>query len=252
MTEIYALVAAAGRGTRAGLPYPKTLFPIQGKPILVRVAELLAPYDQHPTIIVSPNGHEPIRECLNASGVAAHLVVQPEPRGMGDAVLQFDQSPAFANAEHVLLVWGDVPFIKPETVATMVKAHITHNNDFTFATRLVDSAYTVVSRDAAGQVTGVVETREQDIAAPQAGERDIGLFIFRKAVVLDALREELSGKWGKSTGDHGFLYVICHLVARGLRVEALPIASELGLVSLNSVQDVAILSKRLLVLDPSI
>jgi len=37
-----------------------------------------------------------------------------------------------------------------------------------------------------------------------------------------------------------------------LRVVALPIASELDLVSLNSVQDVAILSKRLLVLDPSI
>jgi bifunctional N-acetylglucosamine-1-phosphate-uridyltransferase/glucosamine-1-phosphate-acetyltransferase GlmU-like protein len=238
MDEICALVAAAGRGTRAGLPYPKTLFPIQGKPILVRVAELLAPYDLHPTIIVSPSGQEPIRECLDAAGVTSHLVVQPEPCGMGDAVLRFDQSPAFANAEHVLLVWGDIPFIQPETVATVVKVHIEHNNDFTFATRQVDSAYTVVSRDAVGQVTGVVETREQGIAAPQAGERDIGFFIFRKAVVLDALREELPGKYGKSTDDHGFLYVIGHLAARGLRVEALPVATELDLVSLNNLKDV--------------
>ena len=38
MADIRALVAAAGRGTRAGLPYPKTLFPIQGKPILIRIA----------------------------------------------------------------------------------------------------------------------------------------------------------------------------------------------------------------------
>ncbi len=238
MAEICALVAAAGRSTRAGLPYPKTLFPIQGKPILVRVAELLAPYDLHPTIIVSPDGQEPIRECLDAAGVTSHLVVQPEPCGMGDAVLRFDQSPTFANAEHVLLVWGDVPFIQPETVATVVKVHIEHNNDFTFATRQVDSAYTVVSRDAVGQVTGVVETREQGIAAPQAGERDIGLFIFRKAVVLDALREELPGKYGKSTDEHGFLYVIGHLAARGLRVEALPVATELDLVSLNNLKDV--------------
>jgi bifunctional UDP-N-acetylglucosamine pyrophosphorylase/glucosamine-1-phosphate N-acetyltransferase len=238
MAEICALVAAAGRGTRAGLPYPKTLFPIQGKPILVRVAELLAPYDLHPTIIVSPDGQEPIRECLDAAGVAAYLVVQPEPHGMGDAVLRFDQSPAFANAVHVLLVWGDVPFIQAETVAAVVGAHIQHNNDFTFATRRVDSAYTVVSRDAVGHVTGVVETREQGSAAPQAGERDIGLFIFRKTVVLDVLREELPGKWGKSTGEHGFLYVIGHLAARGLRVAALPIATKLDLVSLNSLKDV--------------
>lgn len=238
MAEICVLVAAAGRGTRAGLPYPKTLFPIQDKPILVRIVELLSPYDLHPTIIVSPDGQGPVRECLDAAGVEAHLVVQPEPRGMGDAVLRFEQSPAFANAEHVLLVWGDVPFIQAETVAAVVGAHIEHKNDFTFATRVVSSAYTVVSRDAADHVTGVVETREQGIAEPQAGERDIGLFIFRKTVVLDALREELLGKWGQSTHEHGFLYVIGHLVARGLRVVALPVATKLDLVSLNSLKDV--------------
>ena len=76
MSKICALVAAAGSGTRACLPYPKTLFPIQGKPILIRVAELLAPYDLHPTIIVSPNGQAQIQECLNASGVAAASALQ--------------------------------------------------------------------------------------------------------------------------------------------------------------------------------
>lgn len=238
MADIRALVAAAGRGTRAGLPYPKTLFSIQGKPILIRIAELLAPYDKSPTVIVSPEGAGPVRECLDATGVEAHLVEQPAPRGMGDAVLRFEQSPAFKSAEHVLLVWGDIPFIQPETVAAVVTAHVAHENDFTFATRLVDAAYTVVSRDAAGAVTGVVETRELGIAEPQAGEREIGLFLFRKQVVLDALREELDGKRGRATGEHGFLYVIGHLAARGLRVEALPLATESDLVSLNSMKDV--------------
>lgn len=238
MSKICALVAAAGSGTRACLPYPKTLYRILGKPILTRITELLAPYDLHPTIIVSPNGRSLIQKCLNASDVAAHLVVQSKPRGMGDAVLHFNQSPAFTDAEHVLLIWGDVPFIQPQTLATVMKVHIKHNNDFTFATRQVDSAYTIVSRNTLGQVTGIIETREQGISATQAGERDIGLFIFRKALVLDALREELPNKWGKSSGEHGFLYIIRHLVARGLRVEALPVATELELVSLNSLKDV--------------
>lgn len=240
MTEIRALVVAAGRGTRAGLSYPKTLFPIQDKPILVRVAELLAPYDAQPTIIVSPEGEQPVRQCLSQNSMRAHLVVQSEPRGMGDAVLRFTDSPACAEAKHVLLVWGDIPFLQLETVAAMVDAHIQHNNDFTFATCVVDSAYTMVSRDAAGRVTGVVETREQGIVEPQVGERDIGLFIFRKAVVLDALRMDLPGKWGKATGEHGFLYVIGHLAMHGLSVEGLPVATELDLVSLNSLKDVAI------------
>ena len=237
MAELSALVAAAGRGTRAGLPYPKTLFPVQGKPILVHIAELLAPYDAHPTVIVSPVGEEPVRQCLAQYHVAADLVVQPAARGMGDAVLRFAQSPAFGDAEHVLLIWGDVPFIQAETVACVVSAHKAGGNDFTFATRWVDTAYTVVSRDGAGQVTSVIETREEGIDQPQAGERDIGLFVFRKGVVLDILREELEGKWGKSTGEHGFLYVIGHLAARGYKVVALPVATEQDMVSLNSIKD---------------
>lgn len=238
MVELCALVAAAGRGTRAGLPYPKTLFPIQGKPILVRIAELLAPYDARPTVIVSPDGEAPIRQCLAQYAVASHLVVQPEACGMGDAVLRLEQSPAFSEAENVLLVWGDVPFIQPETVARVVAAHRVQGNDFTFATRLVDSAYTVVSRDTDGHVTRVIETREEGVGQSQAGERDIGLFVFRKTVVLDMLREELAGKWGKSTGEHGFLYIIGHLAARGHKVVALPVATELDLVSLNSMKDI--------------
>ena len=157
---------------------------------------------------------------------------------MGDAVLRLEQSPAFADAEHVLLIWGDVPFIQPETVAVVVAAHRAQGNDFTFVTRLVDSAYTVVSRDTAGQVTRVIETREEGVGQSQAGERDIGLFVFRKTVVLDMLREELAGKWGKSTGEHGFLYIIGHLAARGCKVVALPVATEPDLVSLNSMKDI--------------
>jgi bifunctional UDP-N-acetylglucosamine pyrophosphorylase / glucosamine-1-phosphate N-acetyltransferase len=238
MAEIRALVAAAGRGTRAGLPYPKTLFPLQGRPILVRIMELLVPYDREPTVIVSPDGEAPVSECLSAAHCSAHLVVQPSPKGMGDAVLRFEESPASEYADHVMLIWGDVPFIQPQTVSAVIAAHLQHGNDFTFATRVVDVAYTVVSRDELARVTGVVETREAGITEAQSGERDIGLFVFRKDLVMRTLKEELPHKWGAKTGEHGFLYVIGHLAARGCKVEALPIATELDLVSLNSIKDV--------------
>ena len=59
------------------------------------------------------------------------------------------------------------------------------------------------------------------------------------SLILAMLLEELAGKHGKTTGEHGFLYVIGHLVQRGFRVEALPVAEELDLVSLNSLDDLA-------------
>jgi hypothetical protein len=116
-------------------------------------------------------------------------------------------------------------------------AHKAQNNDFTFATRYVEKAYTIVVRDDAGGVKRVLETREAG-AQPLPGERDVGLFVFRNAVVVDALREDLPGKHGALTGEHGFLYIIDILVSRGLRVAALPIASELDIVSFNRIDDI--------------
>jgi bifunctional UDP-N-acetylglucosamine pyrophosphorylase/glucosamine-1-phosphate N-acetyltransferase len=237
MSKIRALVAAAGRGTRAGLPYPKTLYTVQDKPILVRIAELVQDYASGLTVIASPQGEELIVNELNDQAFEAEVLVQTEPKGMGHAVLCFEDSNAFATTEHVLLIWGDIPFIQKETVQSLVGEHLSSESDFSFATRKVDAAYTVVSRDIEGRVTGVVETRELGIRQPRSGERDIGLFIFRKAPVMAILKEELSGKWGLKTGEHGFLYVIGHLAARGYKVQALPIASELDLVSLNSLSD---------------
>lgn len=238
MCEVRALIAAAGRGTRAGLAYPKTLFPIQGIPILIRIAGLLQTYDESPTVIVSPEGKDLVAECLRDHAVAAELVIQPEPRGMGDAVLRFKDSSAFNETEHVVLIWGDIPFVRSKTLDALVRAHLKHQNDFTLATRTVERAYTIVSRNQQGSVIGVSETRELGLLSPSHGERDIGLFIFRKQPVFDALNEDLPGRFGKTTGEHGFLYVIEHLVQRGFRVEALEIATETDLISLNSMADI--------------
>ena len=229
-----ALIAAAGRGTRAGLPYPKTLFEVLGQPILLRVARALAPHAGDLVVVASPDGSGPVGECLTTAEIPVRIAVQPEPLGMGHAVLA---GLAEIAAEHVLLAWGDIPFFQPATVVAMVDAHHAHGNDFTFATAMVDSAYTLVSRSADGWVDAAIESREAGIADPGPGERDIGLFIFRREPVLAMLREDLAGKYGKATGEHGFLYIIAHLAKVGLKVEALPVASKLDLVSLNSLGD---------------
>lgn len=234
--RIAALVAAAGRGTRAGLAYPKTLYQVGGVPILVRLLRGLAPIDPCPTVVASPDGAPRIAEALAAAGRPAHLVVQDEPRGMGHAVLCFEQSSAFAAADEVLLVWGDIPLLQPATLSELIAAHRRGGHDFSFVSRHVDAAYTVVARDGDGRVTGLVETREAG-AIPAPGERDIGLFLFRKAPVFALLREELPGKYGARTGEHGFLYLVAHLAARGLRVEAFAIATEADLVSFNQLAD---------------
>ena len=234
--QVHCLIAAAGKGSRARLQYPKTLYPIKGKEIISYILDSINKYDSEPTIIVSKEGKHPIQQFLEKKRINAHLVVQENAKGMGDAVLHFDQSPIASKAKNILLIWGDIPFIQKETIERMIHSHIMNKNTFTFVTRTVDYAYTIVKRDWQGKVLEVVETREYEID-PRQGERDIGLFIFKKAEIMALLKKDLKGKYGKFTQEHGFLYIIKHLVQSGYIVEALPIAQERELISLNSLSD---------------
>lgn len=236
MPELRALIAAAGSGSRAGLPYPKTLHPVLGRPILLRLLDLLRPLDPRPVVIVSPSGRPEIERCLAAEGAEAELIEQPRATGMGDAILLFRHAAGAAETEQLLVVWGDIPLLEAATVEGLLAAHRLHGNDFSFATRHVDDAYTIVERDPEGRVTALVETREAGLT-PGPGERDIGLFVLRPQAVLPVLAEELEGARGRATGEHGFLYVVRHLAARGQRVEAVPIATDRDLVSLNRLSD---------------
>jgi len=238
MADPRVLIAAAGAGTRAGLPYPKTLHPVAGRPILGRILDVVGHLDSCPTIIVSPVGRALVADFLAADGKAAHLVEQALPTGMGDAVLTFDKSPAAADAGTVVLVWGDIPHLSSETLAATIANHRRTGATLTFPSRQVEQAYTIVSRGADGAVTALDETRMLGVE-PQPGERDIGLFVFEAAPVLAALRAS-AAEHDPARGEHGFLQVVRRLAATGQRVEALPIATARELVSLNALSDLEV------------
>jgi bifunctional UDP-N-acetylglucosamine pyrophosphorylase/glucosamine-1-phosphate N-acetyltransferase len=238
MVEPRVLIAAAGSGTRAGLPYPKTLHPVEGRPILGRILDLVGHTDPEPTIIVAPAGREPIARFLADEGRAAHLVEQAVPTGMGDAVLAFAGSPAAAGAGTVVLVWGDIPFLSDATLAATITHHRRTGATLTFPSRLVDRAYTIVSRDTGGRVAALDETRILGVE-PAPGERDIGLFVFEAAPVLAALRLS-AAEHDPARGEHGFLQVVRRLAQTGHRIEALPVATARELISLNALSDLEV------------
>ena len=239
MYKIKVLIPAAGKGSRAGLNYPKTLFKIEGKEILLYIFELIENIDKEPTIIVSPEGEKDINNFLKLKNRKAQLIIQPKPRGMGDAVLKFKQSSYYKSSDHILLIWGDVPFIRKKTVYKMIESHLKNNNDFTLVTKFVDKAYTCIERDNSDNIIKAIETREEELE-PMPGERDIGLFLFKKEPIFKILKEDLNYKFGKATGEHGFLYIIEYLTEKGFKVEGLPIANDDELKSLNKISDLGI------------
>lgn len=235
--NLLIVIPTAGKGSRTGLDYPKTLFEIDNKPILHHILERFENINANVVIIVSPKSHDLIEKSIKGFQKNIELIVQDQASGMGNAVLQIKKVKNFNNIEDVILVWGDIPYIQKGTLDTTLKFHTNNKSDFTFPSKVVKKAYTVISRNSNGDVQSVIETRE-DSSKPAEGERDMGLFIFKKNIVIPMLEESLDGKISNTTKEHGFLYIISHLVSRNFSVNALPIATELDLISFNNLEDI--------------
>ena len=129
--EFAIAILAAGKGTRLKSRHPKVLHQIAGKTLLghvVAAASKVVPVSDIFAII----GHEAelVREALQASGI--QFVLQAEQRGTGHALMAARQ--ALQGFSHVLVLSGDVPLIRPETIERVRDFHITHDSAMTILT----------------------------------------------------------------------------------------------------------------------
>jgi len=115
--QIAAVILAAGQGTRMKSALPKVLHRLAGKPMIGHVADAVAPLKPARTIVVTSAGNERVA----AAVPGAIAAVQDPPRGTGDAVRAARRALRGFDGD-VLVLYGDVPLIRPETLQAMVKA----------------------------------------------------------------------------------------------------------------------------------
>lgn len=110
------VVLAAGKGTRMKSDRHKVLHPIAGRPMLEHLlasASELAPARQ---VVVAGHGREQLEAALDGR---AQIAVQEPQHGTGHAVQQAEAALA-GFAGDVLILYGDVPFVRPETMRAMI------------------------------------------------------------------------------------------------------------------------------------
>jgi len=232
--NICGLIPCAGKGSRSGLDYPKTLYVIDRKPILNHITDLLLNFTNNLSIIINPTQKKIFDKNIKKLKKNINVLFQKKPLGMGNAIISSEKY--IIQFDHVLLIWGDVPFIKYKTVKKLIKTHLENKNDFTFVTTFTKNPYTYIKRDSNNNLLSVVETRETNFKLDYA-ERDIGLFLFKPEIILKYLKMNLKNKMGRKTKEHGFLYIIEHLIKKNHKIEALNIANESETRTLNKISD---------------
>ena len=165
------VILAAGQGKRMASDLPKVLQPLAGRPLLAHVvatARTLAPDAIH---VVHGHGAEKVRAAI--AGADIRWSLQAEQKGTGHAVVQ--AMPAIPDDHTVLVLYGDVPLIRPATLEDLV-ARSGPKALALLSARLADPAgYGRVVRDTAGRVARIVEDKDANHKERAIGEINTGV-----------------------------------------------------------------------------
>jgi bifunctional UDP-N-acetylglucosamine pyrophosphorylase/glucosamine-1-phosphate N-acetyltransferase len=171
-------IMAAGKGTRLKSKHPKVIHKIGGRPLLehvIRAAAQVVPVGDVYAII----GHEAerVREAVKSTGV--NFVVQPEQRGTGHAIMCARE--ALAKYDHFLVLSGDVPLIKAETIARVRDFHMQHGAAMTMLTAEPPDPFgygRIIRKVGTDEVTAIVEQKSGTAEQLAVREINSGIYAF--------------------------------------------------------------------------
>ena len=150
------VILAAGQGKRMRSRQPKVLHPLAGQPLLAHVLTAARALNPARIVVVHGHGGEQVRAALTDADCI--WVEQAEQRGTGHAVIQ--AMPTLTDLDRVLVLYGDVPLIAPETLRRLVALASTTPLAVLTAELADPSGYGRILRDAAGQVVRIVEDKD--------------------------------------------------------------------------------------------
>src|ERR1039458_10071103 len=241
--KLAVVIMAAGKGTRLKSQRPKVLHEIGGKPLLAHViaagSKIVAPGEIYAVV-----GHraEKVRAAVAATGVG--FIDQAEQLGIGHAIQCARE--AIAGYENILVLSGDVPLIKPETIAELWQFHQAQQAAMTILTAAPDNptGYGRILRRSAdsSEVEAIVEQKALTAEQQKIREINSGIYAFKTAPLLahlDKLNTNNANKEVILTDMAGLLR------KAGERVVAIQAAEAIEVLGANTIAELVALDATL-------
>jgi bifunctional UDP-N-acetylglucosamine pyrophosphorylase/glucosamine-1-phosphate N-acetyltransferase len=178
-----AVVLAAGQGTRMKSRWPKVLHQAAGRPMLEHVLQAVAALRPRRTVVVLGAGADQVRSAL-PPGVDS--VLQESQLGTGHALAQAAAAVG-SSAGEVLVLYGDMPLLRPETLRSLVEARGGAVASLLTAQIAGLSGYGRILRSPNGSIQTIVEEVEASPEQRAITETNSGVYCFESPWIWDAL-----------------------------------------------------------------
>jgi len=235
MSDVHVVILAAGKGTRMKSSQPKVLHRAAGLPLIehvLRVADAVSP---HTTVVVVGHMADLVNDALRKR-LGLRFALQEPQLGTGHALLQTE--PALAGAHGTLVMLsGDVPLLRRETLRALVAAHEERRAAATVLTARVDRPHgygRIVRKD--GVIAAIVEEKDATPAERAINEINSGIYAFDLAPLFDALRTIGSAN---AQGEYYLPDLVRIYRARGLAVETVSLDDPREILGVNSRKELA-------------
>ena len=230
------IVLAAGQGKRMYSDTPKVLHHLADRPLLAHVLESARALNPAAVHVVYGHGGEQVRDVFAQARV--QWARQEEQKGTGHAVAQ--AMPTVADESIVLVLFGDVPLIRPETLHNLLSA--AGPNSLALLTAELDSpaGYGRIIRDPVGKVIRIVETR--DATPEEAAVREVYTGLL--AAPAAKLKKWLAGLQNHNAqGEYYLTDIIAMAVADGVPIATRSPGDVSETLGVNSKQELAYLER---------
>lgn len=238
--DVIAIVMAAGKGTRMKSKKSKLVHKIYGKEIIRRAVENVKRAGIEEVITVVGYQRKQIEEVL---GDSVKYAVQEEQLGTGHAVIQAAKL-LEGKSGKVLVLNGDHPIMRPETLRKLVEESNTKGESATILTMVHDQMipYGKIIHDEKGNIKEIIEHKDCNIEQLQIKEVNLGMYCFDIEELLKALKELKNDNAQK---EYYLTDVIKIMYDKGLKTGSIVVSDNAEVLGINDRMDLQVLTKAL-------
>ena len=252
--ELAVVILAAGLGKRMKSPdKPKVMFELNGKPMIQFVIELALNVNAQRIIPIVGNHRQQVIDFVDnlipnlpfadekGAKAVIEYAIQEKQLGTGHAIMQTEE-PLKDFTGNVLILSGDVPLLKFETVERLINEHQDNDFDATLLTTVFKDAtgYGRIVRDSEGMFLKIVEHKDATEEEKKINEINPAIYIAKSNVLFDALH--------KVTPDNNqneyYLTDIFHFIAKE-KIGTVVTEDEMEVTGINSIEQLTEMEKYL-------